>query len=279
MSTDADYCLAEVRNGDRDRYLALLFSPASVRGDLAAIAAFNLELARAVSDITESMMGLVRLQWWREALEEIRAGGALRRHPVVAQLAGATRRHGLPIDRMMAMVAAREDEIETEGPPSRAAFEARADATAANLIRLSLLISGLDPSVPALAAASAEIGRGYAAIGCARSVLVDARRRRVRLPIEWLDGVDLDKLFDLRPQPQLAVCLRAVGAAVAANLDAARRRSIARGARPLTVTGKLAALHLERLRQAAYDPFDPGIVAVQPFDVWRLLWTAITGRF
>jgi NADH dehydrogenase [ubiquinone] 1 alpha subcomplex assembly factor 6 len=281
LSADGDYCLAEVREGDRDRYLALLFSPASVRYDLAAVAAFNLELARAVSDITESMMGLVRLQWWREALEEIRAGGALRRHPVVAQLASATRRHGLPIDRMMAMVAAREDELESDGPPTQAAFDARADATAANLVRLSLLIAGCDPSAPALAAASAEIGRSYAAVGCARSVLIDARRRRVRLPAERLAeaGVDLNKLFDLRPQPQLAACLRAMGAGVAAGLDTARRRPIGRSARPLTVTGKLAALHLERLRQAAYDPFDPGVVAAQPFDVWRLLWTAITGRF
>ena len=281
MSADGDYCLTEVREGDRDRYLALLFSATTVRADLAAIAAFNLELARSVSDITESMMGLVRLQWWREALEEIRAGGALRRHPVVAQLASATRRHGLPIDRMMAMVAAREDELESEGPPNQAAFDSRADATAANVLRLSLTIAGFDPSEQALAAASAEIGRGYATVGCARSVLIDARRRRVRLPAERLAeaGVDLDKLFDLRPQPQLTACLRAVGAAVAADLDAGRRRRIGHGARPLTVTGKLVALHLERLRQVAYDPFDPGVVTTQPFDVWRLLWTAITGRF
>ena len=281
MSAHDDYCLQQVRQGDRDRYLALLFSRASARGGLAAIAAFNLELARAASDISESMLGLVRLQWWREAVEEICAGGAVRHHPVVEALADATRAHALPSDQMLAMIAGREEEIESEGPPPRAAFAVRADATAGNLLRLSLRVAGFDAADPALAAASAEVGRAYAIVGCARSILLDARRRKLRLPAEALTeaGVDLDKLFDLRPQPALQACLRTLGEAAQTDLDAARRRKIPRGAKPLTMTGRLAALHLEQLRRAAYDPFDPRVIAASPFDVWRLLPTAVTGRF
>jgi NADH dehydrogenase [ubiquinone] 1 alpha subcomplex assembly factor 6 len=273
--------LAQVRRGDRDRYLALLFAPLAARDGLAAIAAFNLELARAAGEISESMLGLVRLQWWREAVEEIRGGGATRRHPVVDALSAATRAHGLSTDRMLAMIAAREEQLESDGAPNWATFDARADATAANLIRLSLEAVGLDPGAPALAAASTEVGRAYATIGCARSVLLDARRRTVRLPAEALAGagVDLDRLFDLRPQPALQACLRMLAGRAEAGLHAARRRPIARRARPLLLTAKLAALHLERLRRAAYDPFDPRVIAAPPFDIWRLLGTAITGRF
>ena len=281
MSAHDDYCLAQVRQGDRDRYLALLFSPAAARGGLAAVAAFNLELARAASEISESMLGLVRLQWWREAVEEIRAGGATRRHPVVDALSTATRARRLSTDRMLAMIAGKEEELESDGAPTQSAFDARADVTAANLIRLSLEAVGLDPAEPTLAAASSEIGRAYATVGCARSVLLDAGRRRLRLPAETLAGagVDLDKLFDLRPQPALATCLGALAKQAESDLNAARRRPIPRRARPLTLTARLAVLHLERLRRAAYDPFDPRVIAMPPFDVWRLLGTAITGRF
>lgn len=281
MSAHDDYCLAQVRQGDRDRYLALLFSPASTRDGLAAIAAFNLELARAASEISQSMLGLVRLQWWREAVEEIHAGGATRRHPVVDALSEATRARRLSTDRMLAMIASKEEELESDGAPTQAAFDARADSTAANLIRLSLEAVRLDPAEPALAAASGEVGRAYATIGCARSVLLDARRHRVRLPAEALAeaGVDIDKLFDLRPQPALQACLRALGEQAQAALDAARRRPVPRRALPLILTAKLAGLHLERLRRAAYDPFDPRVIATPPFDVWRLLPTAIIGRF
>jgi phytoene synthase len=281
LSAHDDYCLAQVRQGDRDRYLALLFSPVAARGGLAAIAAFNLELARAASEISESMLGLVRLQWWREAVEEIDAGGATRRHLVVDALSEATRASGLSTGRMLAMIAGKEDELESDGAPTQAAFDARADSTAANLIRLSLEAVGLDPTESTLAAASAEVGRAYATIGCARSVLLDARRHRVRLPAEALAeaGVDIDKLFDLRPQPALQACLRALGEQARATLDAARRRPVPRRALPLILTAKLAGLHLERLRRAAYDPFDPRVIATPPFDVWRLLPTAIIGRF
>jgi len=281
VSAHEDYCLAQVRRGDRDRYLALLFSPAAARGGLAAIAAFNLELARAASEISESMLGLVRLQWWREAVEEIRAGGMTRRHPVVDALSAASRTHRLSTDRMLAMIAGKEEELESDGAPNQAAFDARADATAANLIRLSLEAVGLDPAEPALAAASVEIGRAYATVGYARSVLLDARRRRVRLPAEVLAeaGVDLDTLFDLRPQAALPACLGALAKQTEADLNAARRRQIPRRARPLTLTAKLAVLHLERLRRAAYDPFDPRVIAAPPFDVWRLFAAAITSRF
>lgn len=281
MSAHDDYCLAQVRQGDRDRYLALLFSPSEARDGLAAIAAFNLELARAATEISESMLGLVRLQWWREAVEEIRAGGVARRHPVVEALSAATRAHGLSIDRMLAMIAGKEEELESREAPTQAEFAARADATAGNLVRLSLKAVGLNPMETDLAAASAEVGRAYAIVGCARSVLLDARRRKVRLPAEALAeaGVDLDKLFDLRPQPALQACLRMVAEQAQADLGAARRRRAPRRAKPLTLTAKLAALHLERLRQAAYDPFDSRVVAAAPFDIWRLLGTAITGRF
>jgi phytoene synthase len=281
LSAHDDYCLAQVRQGDRDRYLALLFSSARERGGLAAVAAFNLELARAASEINESMLGLVRLQWWREAVEEIGAGGTTRRHPIVDALADATRAHGLSIDRMLAMIAGKEEELESDGAPGQAAFESRADSTAANLLRLWLQVAGLDPAESTLASASAEIGRAYATIGCARSVLLDARRRKVRLPAEALAeaGVDLDQLFELRPQPALPACLAGLARRAEADLDAARRRSIPRRARPLLLTARLAALHLERMRRAIYDPFDPRVIASPPFDVWRLLWTVLSGHF
>jgi phytoene synthase len=281
LSAHDEYCLAQVRQGDRDRYLALLFAPGSARDALAAIAAFNLELARAASEITESMLGLVRLQWWREAVEEIRGGGAVRRHQVAEALAAATRGRGLSTERMLAMIASREEELESEGPPNQAVFDVRADATAANLIRLSLQALDLDPEETGMSAASASVGRAYATVGCARSVLLDARRRRIRLPAETLaeTGVDLGALLELRPQPALRDCLRLLAERAERDLQVVRQAAIPRRAQPLRLTAKLAALHLERMRRASYDPFDPQVIATAPFDVWRLLGTAITGRF
>src|SRR5262245_34222063 len=180
------------------------------------------------------MLGLVRLQWWREAVEEIGGGDAVRRHQVAEALASATRTRGLSTERMLAMIASREEELESDGPPSQAVFDSLADAAAANLIRLSLQALDLDSEETGLSAASASVGRAYATVGCARSVLLDARRRRIRLPAEALAeaGVDLDQLLELRPQPALRDCLRLLAERAESDLQAARQAAIPRRARP-----------------------------------------------
>lgn len=279
MASPFDYCLDQVRQGDRDRYLALLFAPQAARGHLAALAAFNLELARTRDQVSESLLGLIRLQWWREAIGEIQAGGRVRQHQVVEALAEASRTHGFAAERLLAMIEARESELEGAEPPSQAAFDARADATAGALLHLSLQVLGLDS--PDLAEPTRQIGRAYAAAGIARSVLRDAAQRRLRLPQEVLSAtaVDADRLFDLKPQPRLADAVRQVAEAAARNLATARRHGVPRRAGPLILTARIAALHLERLRRAAYDPFHPAMADQHPMDAWRLLWSNLTGRF
>jgi phytoene synthase len=278
-----DYCLDQVRQGDRDRYLTLLFAPAQSRGELAALAAFNLELARTRDQVSESLLGLIRLQWWREVIEEIKGGGKVRQHQVALALAEVTRARGLDTGRMLAMIDARDSEMESPEPPTEAEFTSRADATAGSLLTLSLQVLGHDPSAPGLADAARSVGRAYAAAGIARSVPADARRRHTRLPREKLAaaGVDLDRLYELKPQPALTQCLRAVADQAERHLATARafRLAKSRGKSPLVLTARLAALHLERLRRAAYDPFDPAVVAAHPMDAWRLLWSNLTGRF
>ena len=82
---DLSYCAAEVREHDPDRYLATLFAPADARETLFVLYAFDHEIGRVRRIVGEPMAGLVRLQWWRDALEGIATGKPLA-HPVVEAL-------------------------------------------------------------------------------------------------------------------------------------------------------------------------------------------------
>ena len=62
------YCEAQVRAGDRDRFLAALFAPAQHRAGLFALYAFNLEIARVREAARTPMAGEIRLQWWSDVL-------------------------------------------------------------------------------------------------------------------------------------------------------------------------------------------------------------------
>ncbi|MBN9067012.1 MAG: squalene/phytoene synthase family protein, partial [Rhizobiales bacterium] len=57
-----------VREGDRDRYLSVLFAAEAKRPALFTLYAFNVEVARVRDLIHEPMPGEIRLQWWRDAI-------------------------------------------------------------------------------------------------------------------------------------------------------------------------------------------------------------------
>ena len=84
MSLNA--CAEIVKAGDADRFLSAMAAPPAARGMLFPIYALNVEVSRAPWVTSEPMIAEIRLQWWRDALNEIAEGGTVRRHEVVEPL-------------------------------------------------------------------------------------------------------------------------------------------------------------------------------------------------
>jgi phytoene/squalene synthetase len=108
------YVLDLVRAADRDRFLAALFAPEPARRGLLALLAFDHELARTRTVTREPLLARIRLEWWREAAAEAAGTARPRAQPIVESLSETARRHGLGFDSLVALIAAREEEI--EGP-------------------------------------------------------------------------------------------------------------------------------------------------------------------
>ena len=108
------YVLDEVRRVDRDRFLGALFAPEPRRRDLLALLAFDHELARTRTVAREPMMARIRLQWWREAMAEAASAAQPRAQPIVESLSETVRRHDLALQHLIALIDAREEEI--DGP-------------------------------------------------------------------------------------------------------------------------------------------------------------------
>ena len=91
MTFDADLnaCAAMVERADPWRFRAAMAAPVETRKLLFPLYAFNVEVARAPWVTQEAMIAEMRLQWWRDALEEIAKGGPVRRHEVTTPLARA----------------------------------------------------------------------------------------------------------------------------------------------------------------------------------------------
>ena len=80
-------CAALVEKSDPERFRAIMAAPVAARAILFPLYAFNVEVIRAPWVTKEPMIAEMRLQWWRDALEEIANGGTVRRHEVVDALA------------------------------------------------------------------------------------------------------------------------------------------------------------------------------------------------
>jgi phytoene synthase len=102
-----------VRRVDPDRWLSSRFiGDAAARADVVAIYAYDHELARAPKVASNALLGEIRLTWWREALEEIFEGRAVRAHPTAQALAVAVNRRGLPRGVLETMIDARYRELD-----------------------------------------------------------------------------------------------------------------------------------------------------------------------
>ncbi len=83
---DVKACAALVHRADPDRFMAVMAAPVALRPKLFPLYALNVEVARAPWVTQETMIAEMRLQWWRDALQEIAEGKAVRRHEVVTPL-------------------------------------------------------------------------------------------------------------------------------------------------------------------------------------------------
>jgi phytoene/squalene synthetase len=227
MSLEA--CAALVEAGDPDRFLATMAAPPAARQVLFPLYAFNVEIARAPWVTSEPMIAEMRLQWWRDALEEMAEGRPVRRHEVTVPLAAAISAEAAALlDRS---VLARRWDIYSDPFEDPAAFDAHIDATAGTLLWVAA--SGLgatdEPAVRAV---------GYAQ-GVANWLrAIPELEARGRIPL--VDGT--------------AEGVRTLASGALMRLSAVRRDAIAPAARPAL----LAAWEARRILMLALK--DPAAV-------------------
>lgn len=206
MSFDADVtaCAAIVEKADPDRFAAVMASPVAARAVLFVLYAFNVEVSRAPWLTQETMIAEMRLQWWRDVLEEIGQGAQVRRHEVVTPLSGFLSEPATQVlDRL---VAARRWDIYKDAFEDAAHFDNYLNETAAGLMWVAAC--ALDPDLTPQGDAEAMVRACGRATGLARFLqAVPALEAHSRIPL--VDGraeaiADLARAaLDALPAPKL----------------------------------------------------------------------------
>lgn len=248
MSDERQDLALELRHADPDRYLSVLYAPASHRAALSTLYLFNAEIAGIRDKIREAMAGEIRIQWWRDMLagsSEAAAG-----HPLADDLLRVIASHRLPRDAFDRYLEARIFDLYDDPMPTPSDLEGYCGDTASAIIQLAQLILEAE-AAPAFAGAAGHAGCAQAIAGLLRLLPIHLRRGQCYIPAEVLAAAGTSVAALLSGDDRQA-SLRAVAAMVELGRDhvgrfEAEARGLPASLRPAFLPASLAGAYLDRV--------------------------------
>ncbi|WP_296714010.1 phytoene/squalene synthase family protein [Rhodoblastus sp.] len=273
-------CGVALRESDRDRWLACLFAPEAARPHLFALYAFNAEIARIRSLVSQPILGEMRLQWWIDALDSLEGAeprGDLRAHPVADALLATVERRDLPRQVLLDALEARRFDLYEDPAPDMAFLDCYCDETCSALFGLASRIIGGTPggddgaeAVETLAARHA--GRAFALVGLLRALPWHVAQRQCYLPGDLLarHGLTASNFFAREKNPAIAAALAELRTLARDHIGEAKHSllSLPKAGREAFRLLALPELYLREMERRDYDPY----LTLVDVPLWRRQW-------
>ncbi len=257
---ELSYCGDLVYRYDYDRFLCAQFAPVDRREAVYALFAFNYEIAKTREIVSETQLGLIRLQWWREGIARIYDGGHTPGYEILERLAECIRIYNLPQEKFDSLIYAREFDLEGLAPAHMEGLLNYADLTHTPLIELAMMICGVDINIEPVR----QVAVNHTLIGLMRAVPYHAQQSRSFLPQDLMDerkirmsalyaGRDIEPLYDVISR----VCDHVLN-------------DVSADHRMLKAMQGLAVIYKKQLRRAEYNPFSSHFLSEPYFKVLRV---------
>ncbi|KAK6533533.1 hypothetical protein TWF694_002472 [Orbilia ellipsospora] len=278
------YCQELLRNHDYPSYILSTFTPHSVRDAHLAIRAFNVDLALIPDLTSNTTVGRIRMQFWRDTIEKTYASTPPK-EPVALLLSKVLHTDSLPLTKsfFLKLITARETYLGNKPYPTLDSLESYSESTYSSLHYLSL--EALNYKSTTLDHIASHIGKasGIAAVLRGTPLLAsrgpNSANAAVILPVEVCAKHNLRQEDVIRHGGKAAglkdvvfeVATRANDHLITAREMLKRAGNEATG---LAFTTFLPAvptsLYLSRLEKLDFDVFDPSLQMRE----WRLPWKA-----
>ncbi|WP_259779886.1 phytoene/squalene synthase family protein [Aestuariispira ectoiniformans] len=279
-TTELSRCATIAKEKDSDRFTIAMLAPADKREALFALIAFNHEIAKTGDTVSEPMLGQIRLQWWRESIDECFQDQP-RRHEVVIPLHQAIRNHDLPEELFSSLIDKRECDLDNAGFANEEALLQYARATGGNLSELMTVVLAGDCEKSRRAAG--HIGTAWALIGLMRALPFHLRRHWVSIPetLQAKHGIEGKDLAKGEGSSVVSAAVGDVCTLALQELHLARelRRDCRKEALPALRLASLCDSYLRQLRRADNDPFSPTLAEKPALRVMGLIAKHLTGQF
>lgn len=254
LEKNINFCRDMVQQDDRARYETVLFAPRSQQASLWALYAFNQEVAKTRENVTEPALGEIRLQWWRDVVEELRSG-TVREHPVITALAAVG--PSKPVFKLLDdLIDARGRDLYDEGPADQPALEDYADSVGGALCEAALrLCQDTEPTKQSIDIVR-KCGSAWAMLGLVRAIPFHWASNRNYVPGDKgkasLATTDADKMYALAKESIDQMIYFSV-----TQLSEMKKASqiLPKDSQHLLLLNAQLELYIEALDQAGNNPF------------------------
>ncbi|XP_051261373.1 NADH dehydrogenase (ubiquinone) complex I, assembly factor 6 isoform X2 [Dicentrarchus labrax] len=270
------YCLELVRSRDYDGFVSSLLLPEEARRSSLALRAFNVELAQVKDSVSQKTIGLMRMQFWKTAIEDIYRDDPPNQ-PVTAELWRAVRQHYLTKRWLLRIITEREKDLDDRAYRNLQELEAYSENTQSSLLYLLLESLGLK-NVHADHAAS-HIGKAQGIVTCLRATPYHSSRRKVYLPMDicMLHGASQEDFIRGSREQNVRDVVYDIASQAHVHLQHARSFSsnVPATATPAFLQTVVVEDYLQRVRRADFDVFSPSLQnknPLLPFQLYLRSW-------
>ncbi|XP_072266991.1 NADH dehydrogenase (ubiquinone) complex I, assembly factor 6 isoform X1 [Pyxicephalus adspersus] len=265
-SKAATYCVELVRKRDYEGFLCTLLLPPESRHSVFALRAFNVELSQVKDSVSQKNLGLMRMQFWKDTLQEIYRENPPH-HPVALELAKAVHRHKLTKRWLTRIIDDREKNLDDRAYRNIKELETYAENTQSSLLYLTL--ETLDVKDVHADHAASHIGKAQGIITCLRAVPFHSSRRQVFLPVDIciLHGASQEDFIRGSQERNVKDVIFDIASQAHIHLEHARsfQKKVNGEAFPaFNITVPLDS-YLKKLRKADFNIFHPSLQRRDPW--------------
>ncbi|KAL1930794.1 hypothetical protein VTP01DRAFT_10956 [Rhizomucor pusillus] len=268
------YCSDSVRQRDYDAYLCIPFFPKELRTAQYAIRAFNVELASIRESVSNPTIGKMRMQFWKDAIDNIYKGKAPQQ-PIAIALEDALKTCKLSSMWFKRIISERTTNLDDHQFMTIKDMESYSENTASSLLYLHLESLGIK-DVNADHALS-HLGKTIGITTFLRSIPFHLSQKRLVLPAEITAkyNISQEQVFREGHAEGLEDAIFEVATVANDHLLTARSmlKNVPASAFPSLLFAIPSARYLEKLEQVNFNIFDPKLHRKD----WKLpivLWSA-----
>ncbi|XP_054637979.1 NADH dehydrogenase (ubiquinone) complex I, assembly factor 6 isoform X2 [Dunckerocampus dactyliophorus] len=240
------FCLELVRSRDYEGFVCSLLLPEGARRSALALRAFNVELAQVKDSVSQKSLGLMRMQFWKTAIEDIYRDN--------------------PPNQPVSNELWKEKDLDDRPYRNLQELESYAENAQSSLLYLLLECLGVK-DVHADHAAS-HIGKAHGIVTCLRATPHYSSRRRVYLPMDicMLHGASQEDFIRGSREQNVRDVVYDIASQAHVHLQNARSfgRSIPAAATATFLHTVVLEDYLQRVRKADFDVFHPSLQKRNP---------------